>query len=488
MADRKPRFARHQLDQLSIRELKALSQRGSSKSSTSNRQTHYQAVDRADLIDYIVHQSDCIDLIAAPDPVEYTLTELRGMSIGKLKRCMNDQAGVFFDSMDVIEKNDMLRIFINSGRLVILPEGEKEDDGAEQDDVAAESVVVAVQDEDRKPAARGPLVETVSEDDSDHDDVAEEYLESSNYGRVDTTKVMEPNPDFVLLQQQQQLAATEREAAPSNELDETNAPSERGLQSVTGSASSDAASTATATVPIGSTASSQQDSEEVSANATSLDDDSWRRKRQRHLRNETAVTSDASDSSSLDDTYSATLEQVTPVPQDSLEVYTQEADDAAFRARFQRMSVSALRELARQASVDLSDCIERDEMIDRLVSSNSSQHESTASNGDDTTNGRTISSTTWEEWGVSEIFSLARQVDVDLSDCQDRDEMICTLAEAIRDRPHVAHYLKALTPLARLTVPQLRAVAREWRVDVSDCLEKGDMFHRLVSAGGPPAL
>jgi hypothetical protein len=90
-----------------------------------------------------------------------------------------------------------------------------------------------------------------------------------------------------------------------------------------------------------------------------------------------------------------------------------------------------------------------------------------------------------ERLGFSEIFALAALVDVDWSHCKNRDEMIQVLHDESRVRPHVASYLHALVPLARLTVPQLRAVAREWLVDVSDCLEKGDLFHRLVCAGGP---
>merc|ERR1712228_342269 len=33
-------------------------------------------------------------------------------------------AGVFFDSADVVEKEDMVQLFINSGRVVLLPETE----------------------------------------------------------------------------------------------------------------------------------------------------------------------------------------------------------------------------------------------------------------------------------------------------------------------------------------------------------------------------
>ena len=55
-------------------------------------------------------------VIVAPQPVEYPLSLLRAMKISELKRCMAD-AGVFFDPRYVVEKEDMVQLFIASGRL-----------------------------------------------------------------------------------------------------------------------------------------------------------------------------------------------------------------------------------------------------------------------------------------------------------------------------------------------------------------------------------
>jgi hypothetical protein len=97
---------------MSIRELRELGE-------------HLQAtmvciVDKQELIQLLV-SSGRIDIIAAPDPVEYPLSLLRAMGVGELRRCMA-HAGVFFDPVDVVEKDDMIHIFVNSGRLVILAE------------------------------------------------------------------------------------------------------------------------------------------------------------------------------------------------------------------------------------------------------------------------------------------------------------------------------------------------------------------------------
>jgi len=68
-------------------------------------------------------ESGKVDVITAPEPVEWKLSELRKMGVGKLKKAMTE-AGVFFDEKDVVEKEDMIVIFVNSGRVILLPEND----------------------------------------------------------------------------------------------------------------------------------------------------------------------------------------------------------------------------------------------------------------------------------------------------------------------------------------------------------------------------
>lgn len=85
---------------------------------------------KQEIIDLIL-ASGKIDIISAPPPLSVkNISTLRGMGVGKLKRFMTD-AGVFFDSRDVIEKEDMVQIFLNSGR-IIFEEDEEEEDKKEQ--------------------------------------------------------------------------------------------------------------------------------------------------------------------------------------------------------------------------------------------------------------------------------------------------------------------------------------------------------------------
>ena len=72
---------------------------------------------KQDIVDLILN-SGKVDIISAPPPMNIRhVSDLRGMGVGKLKRTMME-AGVFFDARDVIEKEDMVQIFINSGRVV----------------------------------------------------------------------------------------------------------------------------------------------------------------------------------------------------------------------------------------------------------------------------------------------------------------------------------------------------------------------------------
>merc|ERR1740129_2725667 len=113
MPSRKPRFRKHELNNMTIRQLREL--------------LTYLKLDDActftekrEIIDKII-SSGKIEVIASPEPLEFKVSELRAMGVGKLKKAMNE-AGVFFDPVDVLEKEDMVQLFINSGRVVLLPD------------------------------------------------------------------------------------------------------------------------------------------------------------------------------------------------------------------------------------------------------------------------------------------------------------------------------------------------------------------------------
>jgi len=115
MAQRKPRFVQYELKRISMKEVKSLCIRLRLK----------VGVDKDEIIRRIL-DSGRVDVIGTPEPVEYnSLEDLRRMGVGKLKKAMAD-AGVLFDAKDVVEKQDMVQIFVNSGRIVFLQPENKE--------------------------------------------------------------------------------------------------------------------------------------------------------------------------------------------------------------------------------------------------------------------------------------------------------------------------------------------------------------------------
>jgi hypothetical protein len=118
MRHRKPRFAQYEVNRMSVAELKTLARGGRAIPRTIN--------DKTSLIEYLVEQ-DCIELVrnSTVEQVKYRLSELRSYNIKRLRDVMND-AGVFYDRKEVVEKADMIRIFIASGRLLVLPEPQAE--------------------------------------------------------------------------------------------------------------------------------------------------------------------------------------------------------------------------------------------------------------------------------------------------------------------------------------------------------------------------
>jgi len=119
MRERRPRLRRHELDRMKLCELKDLA------CERLDLSTHCDDLtDKAELIQEI-ESSGQVDIIESPKPVEYHLTELRAMRVGVLRKEM-EEAGVFFSPDDVVEKEDMVQLFLQSGRVALLDRSESE--------------------------------------------------------------------------------------------------------------------------------------------------------------------------------------------------------------------------------------------------------------------------------------------------------------------------------------------------------------------------
>mmetsp|Transcript_37184 Transcript_37184/g.52536 ORF Transcript_37184/g.52536 Transcript_37184/m.52536 type:complete len:398 (+) Transcript_37184:2-1195(+) len=361
---------------------------------------------KEDLIDSLV-QSGKIDIIAAPKPVEYILSDLRRMGVGKLRRAMED-AGVFFDPIDVVEKEDMVRIFCNSGRLVVLPEKQENSNGTESMDIIDEI------SDDHQPTQLKAAIPDGHDDDAEDGQVSamDETAGAETEPQVET--VEEQHGSFRLHDSAIDMFKTEADASDDENMGEAQfAPTlvaTDGVQ-IPGIAAEHYPET------VGSGAE-----EDVHDNVTE-------------------------------------------------ETSRMEDDIAIARAydRLENSTISELRTTARRLNVDLSGCLERQEMIERIFQAGG---------------GRPLGPSDFSQMSVSDIRAVAKAVNIDLSDCVEQETMVRKVVAAAELQPHLSGYLSALIPLVHLSVSQLKALARDWRVSLNGCLEKDDMIQRLVSARG----
>jgi len=463
MKQRKPRFAQYELDRMSIRDLK-------SYLPASQRRSR-MFIDKRDLIDYLISQQ-YVDLISTPPPVEFPSTAvLRSMGVAKLKRTMNE-TGVFFDAKDVVEKEDMVQIFLNSGRIYLTGQELDNTHESESTNVGCSQATtpnsgdrpifrsVDTEDnnnkingyEDKKPAAKSSiLVETVNEEDDDDND------ENKAYGTRNwkSNRVME---EALLSAENMTRNSSSRPADVEEQQEEDRKP-------------------AAVTPPEGTTSDSDGMGDVVMEDAW-LDNDSDDNKEQYNLERSEMDTGNSSGN---------VVEQT---------------------SQFQNLSISEMRSVARARGVDLSNCIERSEMEKRLSSvssnaSNTTRSTATATpamntpteetvwqdinNNNNNTNDSVnkdsaLSTETLQSWSVFHLRACAGSVGVDLSRCTSNEEMASALFEAAKERPHVATYLAALSPMMGMKTSELRALACDWNVGLGDCLEKGEMVHKLAKA------
>jgi len=118
MSNRKPRIHPYELERMSFSELQAFTKLYGITISTSSEQAAREAILRSDKVEIITTAN------APITDMKYTMEQLRSMKVAELRQTMAN-AGVFFDPKNVIEKEDMVRIFCNSGRFTLV-EKEKE--------------------------------------------------------------------------------------------------------------------------------------------------------------------------------------------------------------------------------------------------------------------------------------------------------------------------------------------------------------------------
>ena len=433
MQQRKPRFARYELERMSIKELVEL-----------NRGRALGIGEKKDLIQFLI-DNERIDLIPTPEPVEHKMEALRTMRVSELKRAM-ENAGVFFHAKDVVEKSDMISIFVNSGRLNVIPEDDNFDPEAATKDFSPITREGSCKSKETSLPSKRPLVETVSEDECSEIESSSTDNEALLNPVVMFPSEASPVPPGTALPLETQFEVTPRTSM---------------------SALSDEMSMAPNVVDHMEQSSDAMHFVEGSAEAPSLD---------RNTRTSAGQGGFASTGDGCIDSANSSLEpQLSTEPQGSTDLSDGSGDirnhPQLSNSPLTEYSESQLSSLGHDATINLPAGIERCETGSTLV--------------DDGVNGRArmdLLPSSFADWSVSQLRAVASEVNVDLSNCTDQTAIIDRIVkEANSERPHIRDYLRVLSPLTTSSISQLRSTAQAWDVDISDCLEKEEIIQRLIT-------
>ena len=305
MKARKPRFAKYELQRMHNKELKDLCVRLGLNC--------FGIMEKKEYID-LIWNSGKVDVINAPDPVEYgSIADLRNMGVGVLKKNMGD-AGVFFDPRDVIEKEDMVQIFVNSGRIVF-----KHDDKSE------------LQHHD--------------------DDERDGHQETMDYGHAPRTDDIGSNETMDACESTQDAMQDLSDAANENQVHESTANSE-DLPNQGDLPSLDET--------FQNVCESMED-EPIPADAiNNTTEDSIPKRPRIHLssdEDETGTIQQGSESSRTISPHGSTTNHT-------------DVFNSNRAPHFAERTISQLRQLAEELQVDISNCIEKQDIINALATAN----------------------------------------------------------------------------------------------------------------------
>jgi Ring finger domain len=465
MRHRKPRFARHELQRLSVPELLAL----------KKQPVPSAGMEKKELIQLLI-EHEWIDIIPSPEPVEYRLDTLQKMKIRELKRCMEDN-GVYFRPEDVVEKADMITIFQNSGRLIVVEPPEPADiedprptttttspatNTCSTSSLSTSSLVL-----DDNAVATGrhsmtgypghrPTVETVTEEDSDDEDVQDQVRHASGAEVL----FAQQQDDFGSSPQQSSRTTSRTESSSSIHSESTPATAAAASANAAAAASVNAAEASAST---GQGATSDATMEDVTEDAPMPDASS-----------EAAETPNTSSAGGAADQPEHPLgSRECPIDvDDPPEPANRTQDQWDPRDTFNHYTISHLQDLAKDANIDISSCFERREMVELMVRAGIFGTEDPAA----------LSPALFQSWSVSQLRMVGAEANIDMSSCHARHEMIERILQvANTERSYLREYLRCLSPLTRKTLFELRTIARELQVDISDCLEKDEIVGRLIS-------
>jgi hypothetical protein len=88
----------------------------------------------------------------------------------------------------------------------------------------------------------------------------------------------------------------------------------------------------------------------------------------------------------------------------------------------------------------------------------------------------------FDPWSISQLRAVASVAKIDVSDCCGREEIIHKMLFEINYvRPTLRDLIRSIPPFHLYSTSDLRGVARDLNVDISGCLEKDEIIYRLIS-------
>jgi len=497
---RKPRYAMHELKRMKVTDLLAL-----------HRLPQSGVIEKKDLIQDLI-DNDWIDIIPSPEPVEYELEVLKNMKVRELKKTMED-AGVFFRREDVVEKSDMISVFENSGRLVLKTNSEPSDaaiavdckacdcfvgeapeaypsNGKEQgsaddaetaiDDKTGDCIMVETAEDDLSTADDG---DGDGDGDADADDVAialddqtgdyiivesggDEFFnfdadgdsnETTDENRMGSPIVMFPDQDEEgdeeNVEDPTSTETTETVTRNSIVENSSSAPIRAANEDSSNPVDSDSQNTRTAVV-----LAEQEPTEE---NGRIVDETSRLNQNESNsaVRSEVEPGRGGQNRSELNE----------PNVAATINLVDQGCD---LRSTYDHYTINHLRTLAQDLQVDVSHCLQREEIIDLFLNAGITG----------SPDPEALLPAMFSSWSISELRSVGSAISIDLSQCATGGEMVDRILRVGNtERPYLRGYLRSLFPLTTTSLKDLRAIARELQIDISDCLEKDEIIRRLIS-------
>lgn len=144
--------------------------------------------------------------------------------------------------------------------------------------------------------------------------------------------------------------------------------------------------------------------------------------------------------------------------------------------KFEGISISQLKKIARDHNVDVSTCSDRNDLVNVLYAAGLRPPGQGGSAKD-----------TFDDFSISELKTLARANRVDISSCVEKSQIVAELrAAGVRPPKKGTPSYPGTVTWESLTISDVKRMADEHNVDVSKCVEKPEIVAMLRRSGVTP--